>query len=540
MAVVQISRIQVRRGRKQQGTGLPQLASGEIAWAIDTQELYIGNGAVSEGAPEVNNTKILTEHDSLLDLAGQYEYKAGDDSIVTGVEQNYPVIRSLQQRLDESVTAFSFGVVGDGIVDDTAALQRAIDQLYMTATARANTATRMVLELPAGTYTLTDTLYIPSYATIVGAGVGNTVINYIGNDVVFKAVNDSSRPGDIDPDGISDSNQPKFITIRGLTINSATTNKTVLHLDSVLDSTFEQLNITGEWADTVDLATTGAIYLGYFSGVVTCERNKFENVTVDGFTYGVFAKGDVTNNKFIDNDFSNCYQGFRLGRGINGVPSSGQATGPQGTLIINCRFTDIKRQAVYVDNGFGTSVTKCTFTNVGNNGGGSAGALYTQVQFQVGNNSATNNFSDRASTLATDNLGAPYAGEAGGVVATAAFGAKQIELQTTGSSLLAFRLPIATGVTGYAINYTYQSTTRAQSRQGTITVAIDALNDAVQLSDDYNFVGAAGDADTLDFSAQLLAIHNGSINDTIGIYYKNTSVGDVAVFTYSYSAVQGL
>ena len=43
MAVVQISRIQHRRGRKNQGTGLPQLASGEIGWAIDTQELYIGN-----------------------------------------------------------------------------------------------------------------------------------------------------------------------------------------------------------------------------------------------------------------------------------------------------------------------------------------------------------------------------------------------------------------------------------------------------------------------------------------------------------------
>ena len=45
MAVVQISRIQVRRGRINSGTGLPQLASGEMAWAIDSQELYIGNGA---------------------------------------------------------------------------------------------------------------------------------------------------------------------------------------------------------------------------------------------------------------------------------------------------------------------------------------------------------------------------------------------------------------------------------------------------------------------------------------------------------------
>ena len=35
MAVVQISKIQVRRGKKNT-TGMPQLASGELAWAIDT------------------------------------------------------------------------------------------------------------------------------------------------------------------------------------------------------------------------------------------------------------------------------------------------------------------------------------------------------------------------------------------------------------------------------------------------------------------------------------------------------------------------
>ena len=37
MAVVQISRIQVRRGQKNIGSGLPQLASGEFGWAVDSQ-----------------------------------------------------------------------------------------------------------------------------------------------------------------------------------------------------------------------------------------------------------------------------------------------------------------------------------------------------------------------------------------------------------------------------------------------------------------------------------------------------------------------
>jgi Major tropism determinant N-terminal domain len=60
MAIVQISQIKNRRGLSED---LPQLASAELGWSIDTQELYIGNGTVEEGAPEVGNTRLLTEND---------------------------------------------------------------------------------------------------------------------------------------------------------------------------------------------------------------------------------------------------------------------------------------------------------------------------------------------------------------------------------------------------------------------------------------------------------------------------------------------
>ena len=60
MAVVQISQIKHRRGVAE---NLPQLASAELGWAVDSQQLYIGNGTLSEGAPAVGNTRILTEND---------------------------------------------------------------------------------------------------------------------------------------------------------------------------------------------------------------------------------------------------------------------------------------------------------------------------------------------------------------------------------------------------------------------------------------------------------------------------------------------
>jgi hypothetical protein len=57
MPIKQTSKVQARSGLQQ---NLPQLAKGELGWAVDTQRLYIGNGNVSEGAPFQGNTEIVT------------------------------------------------------------------------------------------------------------------------------------------------------------------------------------------------------------------------------------------------------------------------------------------------------------------------------------------------------------------------------------------------------------------------------------------------------------------------------------------------
>ena len=101
MAVVQISRIQIRRGQKNLGSGLPQLASGEFGWAVDTQELYIGNGSVAEGSPAVGNTKLLTQYDDIFALADTYTYRQADAFMLTGGSVESPTRRSLQARLDD-------------------------------------------------------------------------------------------------------------------------------------------------------------------------------------------------------------------------------------------------------------------------------------------------------------------------------------------------------------------------------------------------------------------------------------------------------
>ena len=161
MAILQISRITQRKGLAQD---LPEpLAGAELGWAVDTRQLFIGNGELTEGAPVVGNTEILTEFSDLLAFTTAYTYKgaaAGYD-VQTGATSGTVVSQSLQSRLDSYAIVSDFGATGDGVTDDTAAINRALFQLYCRQT---NTQVRRSLFFPAGTYLITDTIKIPPFA----------------------------------------------------------------------------------------------------------------------------------------------------------------------------------------------------------------------------------------------------------------------------------------------------------------------------------------------------------------------------------------
>jgi len=178
MAIVQISRITHRIGLKE---NLPQLDGAEFGWAADAQELYIGNGTIDEGAPAIGNTRILTERDDLLNFATSYIYRgeAGGYTVETGPDSNEDVERSLQRKLDDFASVRDFGALGDGVTDDTAAINRALFELYCRDT---DTRVRRALFFPAGVYRVTDTVLIPPYARLVGEGGESSVIQYTSDD----------------------------------------------------------------------------------------------------------------------------------------------------------------------------------------------------------------------------------------------------------------------------------------------------------------------------------------------------------------------
>lgn len=537
---------------------MPQLASGEIAWAVDTQELYIGNGSVFEGSPGVGNTKILTQNDltiqgNLLNLL-QHIYKVNDSDIQTGPTANAPVNRSVQDRLDDRVTAFDFGAVADGDTDDTVALQRAIDQLFFNSSAEAfqsnanGVANRVVLELPAGKYIITDTLVIPSYATIVGAGSDKTILQFENTGTAIEYRYDNFE----DPNPETNT-QTRFVTLKGVTISVTAVNQIGMDMYAVRDSQFEDVIIQGVQAS--DNANSIGIRLNSPLLTVTCERNLFKNVTITGFTYGVYSVKDILNNTFVHGYIHNVTQGISLGFGLTGGSGEqvGEQYGPRKTTIDNVNFENIKQHAVYIGLGTDNTVKNSRLTEVGQDGGSITFTQYPQIYFKTPGNSSENNSSDRWEYLHNETYRTTaYIPEVSGWGTAAFYASKNINLgSNSGSPLLAFRLPTVTDSGGapngsvvYVIDYVFQSTSSSFTRRGTMTISADLNNVYGQLSDDYDYSGPVDLSVTaptlLDFSLEFRDVDgdpivmgtSGANTYSIVVNYVNPS--DAGRLTYTY------
>jgi hypothetical protein len=81
-------------------------------------------------------------------------------------------ITTVEAKLQESVSVKDFGAVGDGVTDDTAAIQAAIDSLDLATGTGDN-----IIHIPSGNYLVTDTLTIGVYTAIRGAGGYSAALN---------------------------------------------------------------------------------------------------------------------------------------------------------------------------------------------------------------------------------------------------------------------------------------------------------------------------------------------------------------------------
>jgi hypothetical protein len=527
MAIYQVSKIQIRRGKANSETGFPQLASGEMGWAIDTQELFIGNGSIAEGAPYIGKTKILTSRDissttgNLISLL-PYTYRATAGSpIVTGQSAAFPVSRTIQSRLDDEISSADFATVGDGVTDNTVLLQRAINQLFSNPLADKSyldtpnsIATRVTLKIPAGIYKITNALVLPSYATIVGAGADKTIIQNTQASDIFRFVSDV--------DSTTSPNNPRFITIQGMTLSSPAGNNAGINASGVSDSNFEDLKISGSWTAGV-FDTHNGIYLR------NSTNNRFNNITINNYHSGIYGDVGTANNTFNNLSVSACNFAVNLGNGLS-------SNGPFNTQITNATFTNITKQGVFLDNGTNNSLANVSMKNVG---GLDTMPYYPQVYFNDFGNSIVNLRTGRAITMAGVSLSLPrYIPVAVGHVEYST-GTVTANITVVGAWTALVRFPIPTDAEGgsigitdvtYHIDYSYKS--NHLSRQGTITLYIPPNPTQLTLSvvDDYACTGSTSNGVLLEFNATIL-------NNNISLNYLNTYTADSGIFTYKYSAI---
>jgi hypothetical protein len=530
MAVVQISKIQVRRGKKNV-SGIPQLASGELGWAVDTQELFIGNGAVAEGAPAVGNTKILTENDSLIDFALEYQYRKNDNSIQTGPSVSQPVRRTMQAKIDERVSIKDFGAIGDGQVDDTLAIQRAIDQLFNNPSNSSSISSRVTLFFEPGVYKIVQSLKIPSNSRIVGAGKDRTVIRQIET---FPVVSLNKLPSIADPD-VRTTN----VHIESLTLETTKTSDG-LFLKDVQASSFRDLKLKGNWIITSPISSAG-VNIQSSSDITASRENVFDACEICQFGYGLLSEYNVHDNVFDKMVFRDLGKGINFGVSVSN--SSAQEIGPHRNKITNSSFLDIKEHGVNILKGYGNSSINNSFMNVGNDGGAYTDAVYPVLYLiesinQVSNISF-NDYIDRSKKMATATNLAYVPDVSGSTISENKF-TKTIPVPANASNpITLFRLPIFDTL-GYKIHYLHKSSSNNTVRFGVLTATVNKLSGAVNLIDEYDFSGNASLANNLKFTAQMVDLNGDQNQETIRIQYTNQTITDTNVnslLSYWYESI---
>ena len=530
MAVVQISRIQVRRGKKGVDN-LPQLASGELGWAIDSQEFYVGNGSVSEGAPAVGNTKILTEHDSIFQLAGQYTYR-NDSGLTTGPSSTQPIQRSLQSKLDENVYGADFGMKGDGTTDDTVALQRAIDQLFIN-TNKTNPSSRVKLVLSPGTYLLSATIKLPPYATIIGAGVDKTIINTSAAEG-FTFVNGESTPGSYAAISTNSFiNQAKDITISGMTINQSVAG-VMFDMHSVRNSHFSNLKVVGNWnSGDALISTQKAFSLIGDSAAVMSNNNTFVDIIMKGWTYGIYSDFNINDTLIKSSTFDTLGYGVVLGENIT-LGQLGQEAGPTGTKIQNSTFDEIAKNAVWVKEGTNNSSVGNTFNSVGNNNGTEASSAHAVMKFDKTGNTSSGDFFKRFEALSFEQqyvVNQKFTPVIEGSCQFDMNGTSALEVVFQPSPNRYFRLP-GDANTNYEIDYVYHSTAYQAHRNGILHVTVDYDNDNIIVKDEYSFTGSSGLVTNFELTANLVDENADATKDTVEINVSNSTATDAGTFKF--------
>lgn len=534
MAIVQISRITHRKGLYE---NLPQLAGGELGWAIDDRRLFIGNGTLADGAPVIGNTEILTEFSDVLNLAASYTYKGEVVSpldstskaltiVQTGSTSTNAVTRSLQSKLDDFASVKDFGAVGDGVVDDTAAINRALYQLHCRET---NEETRRGLFFPAGVYLVTGTINVPSYARLHGEGPESSIIRYTSPDssldtAVMRTADSLQQVGvDIATNGAV---IPSHIEFMSLSVECSD-QMDIMLIEKATDCYFDNVCFRGNLT-TAELGDafedTAAIRIASSTGLVT-EHITINNCHTVGTTYGLHidynCKGINLTNSLLDVH----YRGVVLGE----TPLN---DGPTGVRIVGNMFDSIRNEGIYIGDIASNISAHNIFYDVGNGFNGAGNPVTPVISINNANNLSLGDLFERSDADALQ-FARIELNDLGGIALNSG---KSIRLGNYERSVgLITTLPDNTSaatavshevldddlISGFVIDYSIKRGNTA--RNGTIRVCPDySAGTTPTYSDDYDEFGSTGVVLSITQSV-----------DKLYLKYTTTSTGTDATLNYS-------
>lgn len=200
------------------------------------------------------------------------------------------------------LNVMDFGAIGNGVADDTAAVQAAIN------------AGRSIY-IPAGEYVVT-TIFVPYDRTITGAGRTATFITSVSNQPIVNLGAPSSAKTQMSNLTIQGSDNPAFTNQHGLSFpNTANAG--------VYDCVFSSMEIRLCGGNGIDIRLPSA------SGMFYCS---FNDVKVEAnFGYGANFQGGL----FNADVFINC---VFTSNGLGGVYYHDLASQTQEQKYINCSF----------------------------------------------------------------------------------------------------------------------------------------------------------------------------------------------------------
>jgi len=330
MAIIEVAKIQVRRGQELQ-TGVPRLDPGEFGWAEDTEHLYIGK-RISEGANSDENSRILTESDlnNIFSLLG-YASTATVNTLqrYRGLALQYTTSTTVQIKLDNTVSLTDFGVVTSSTaIDITLNFQHAIADLNNTENDRRQ------IRVPAGNYIIASAITLPSYTTIIGEGSGLTKLILTNSSTnLFKSSNSES------------------INLSGMTLEYATnlnSNSALLSLDRVSNAIINDIRFTTSSTFTMTNFGVGISLAGQGGSddiVEICKDIYINNCEFASIGLGVQGTGTVLHSVISNNIFSNLQQGIKFTTGTNA------STVPLDGIIVANRFEKIIKEGIFIGTG---------------------------------------------------------------------------------------------------------------------------------------------------------------------------------------------